>query len=185
MDGEDEPRIVRPIRKIKPTAALLQHSEKAALPSQTKAINAFRAAEAAKRTSTSTVSAPSAHLPHSESTSLPHSAPSPPSESVPRPSNKRIPPDDVFTFEDNESGEEEREDARMNPSRRKRHKSMEKSLEPVDADGVVIDVDVSITDPGSSREGKTADIDAFFGAVFEQAGANGKVKKHRRSNVCS
>ncbi|KAG2101028.1 uncharacterized protein F5147DRAFT_655374 [Suillus discolor] len=47
-DGEDEPRVVRPICKIKPTAALLQHSEKVALPSQTKAINDFRAAEAAK-----------------------------------------------------------------------------------------------------------------------------------------
>jgi hypothetical protein len=41
-------RVVCPIRRTKPTAALLHHSEKAALPSQTKAINDFRAAEAAK-----------------------------------------------------------------------------------------------------------------------------------------
>lgn len=48
-DNEDELRVVaRPVHKTKPTAALLQHSEKAALPSQTKAINDFRAAEAAK-----------------------------------------------------------------------------------------------------------------------------------------
>jgi hypothetical protein len=48
-DNEDELRVVvRPVCKTKPTAALLQHSEKAALPSQTKAINDFRAAEAAK-----------------------------------------------------------------------------------------------------------------------------------------
>ena len=48
-DGEEEPRVERPVRKIKPTATLLQHSEKAALPSQTKAVNEFRAAEAARR----------------------------------------------------------------------------------------------------------------------------------------
>lgn len=40
-------RTVRPVRRTKPSAALLHHSEKAALPSQTKAINDFRAAEAA------------------------------------------------------------------------------------------------------------------------------------------
>ena len=48
-DGEDEPRVERPIRKIKPTAALLQHAEQAALPSQQKAVDDFRAVEAAKR----------------------------------------------------------------------------------------------------------------------------------------
>ena len=48
-DNEEEPHIVRPVRRSKPSAALLQHSEKAAIPSQTKAINEFRAAEAAKR----------------------------------------------------------------------------------------------------------------------------------------
>ncbi|KAG0706645.1 hypothetical protein DFH29DRAFT_900637 [Suillus ampliporus] len=44
----DEPRAARPIRQTKPTAALLEHSERAALPSQTKAINEFRTAEAAR-----------------------------------------------------------------------------------------------------------------------------------------
>jgi hypothetical protein len=47
-DGEDEPRVERPIRKIKPTAALLQHAEQVALPSQQKAVDNFCAAEAAK-----------------------------------------------------------------------------------------------------------------------------------------
>jgi hypothetical protein len=48
-DNEDELRVVaRPVHKTKSTAALLQHSEKVALPSQTKAINDFCAAEAAK-----------------------------------------------------------------------------------------------------------------------------------------
>ena len=49
VDDAREGRIARPIRRTKPTAALLQHSEKAVLPSQTKAINDFHAAEAAKR----------------------------------------------------------------------------------------------------------------------------------------
>ncbi|KAG2747640.1 hypothetical protein P692DRAFT_20875468 [Suillus brevipes Sb2] len=75
-DGEDEPRVVRPVRKIKPTAALLQHSEKAALPSQTKAINDFRAAEATKRASE--VSQPAALT-----------APVPATQLAPPPSNKR------------------------------------------------------------------------------------------------
>lgn len=48
-DNEDELCVVaRLVRKTKPTAALLQHSEKAVLPSQMKAINDFHAAEAAK-----------------------------------------------------------------------------------------------------------------------------------------
>ncbi|KAG2745412.1 hypothetical protein P692DRAFT_20877656 [Suillus brevipes Sb2] len=81
-DGEDEPRVVRPVRKIKPTAALLQHSEKAALPSQTKAINDFRAAEAAKRASE--VSRPAALT-----------APVPATQLAPPPSNKRVRPDDA------------------------------------------------------------------------------------------
>lgn len=162
-DGEDEPRVVRPIRKIKPTAALLQHSEKAALPSQTKAINNFRAAEAAKRASE--VSEPQ----------------------PPPPSNKRVRPNDAPNDapDDDGSADTEHENARVNPkcARRKR-KSPEKSPELVDEDGVLVDVDVSIADPGSSREGKTADIDNFFGAAFEHTGANGKVKKYRKCNIC-
>ena len=47
--SEDGPRVERPVRKTKPTAALLQYSEKVALPSQRKTIDVFRAAEAAKR----------------------------------------------------------------------------------------------------------------------------------------
>jgi hypothetical protein len=47
-DSDDECH-AWPVCQTKPSATLLQHSEKAALPSQTKAINAFRAAEAARR----------------------------------------------------------------------------------------------------------------------------------------
>ncbi|KAG2103086.1 uncharacterized protein F5147DRAFT_706513 [Suillus discolor] len=146
-DGEDEPRVVRPVCKIKPTAALLQHSEKAALPSQTKAINDFCAAEAAKRASE--VSQPAALT-----------VPVPATQLAPPPSNKHVCPDDAL----DESGDMERENARVNPkcARRKR-KSPEKSPELVDEDGVLVDVDVSIADPGSSQKGKTADIDNFFG----------------------
>src|SRR6202040_3111673 len=48
-DNEDEPHVERMVRKTKPSAILLQHSEQAALPSQQKSISDFRAAEAAKR----------------------------------------------------------------------------------------------------------------------------------------
>ncbi|KAG1906236.1 uncharacterized protein F5891DRAFT_975664 [Suillus fuscotomentosus] len=105
-------------------------------------------------------------------------------------SNKRLHPDDTFVnIEDNKSVDKDhdsvREDARTNPKpRRKKQKAPEKSPELVDGDGVFIDIDVSIADPGSSREGKTADINTFFGATFEQTGANGKVKKHRKCSVC-
>ncbi|KAG2088925.1 uncharacterized protein F5147DRAFT_841227 [Suillus discolor] len=91
-DGEDEPRVVRPVHKIKPTAALLQHSEKAALPSQIKAITDFRAAEAAKRAS----------------------------ECLPHPTN--VCPDDALddALDDDESGDMERENARVNPKHARR-----------------------------------------------------------------
>jgi hypothetical protein len=54
----------------------------------------------------------------------------------------------------------------------------------VDADGIPIDVDVqSIMNTVSTREAKTADLDVFFGATFDHAGANGKVKKHRKCKI--
>ena len=50
--------------------------------------------------------------------------------------------------------------------------------EPVNGDGILVDVEVqSIDDSVSTCEGKTADIEQFFGATYEYAGANGKVKK--------
>jgi hypothetical protein len=55
----------------------------------------------------------------------------------------------------------------------------------VDADGILVDVDVqSIINTVSTREAKTADLDVFFGATFDHAGANGKVKKHRKCKMC-
>ncbi|KAG2070884.1 hypothetical protein BDR04DRAFT_1118014 [Suillus decipiens] len=169
-DRKDEPLVVHPhpICRTKLTAALLQHSEKGALPSQTRAINEFCAAEAAKHASD--VSAPIPPLAPAQ----PKSVLPPPS--VLLPSNKCMHPDDAFK---DKSVDEEHENAHMNPKHlRKKCKAPEKSPELVDGDGVLIDVDVSIMDQGSSQESKTADINTFFGATFEQMGANGKVKKH-------
>lgn len=47
-DGEEEPRLERPVQKPKPTTALL-HSDEPTLPFQQKAIREFLAAKAAKR----------------------------------------------------------------------------------------------------------------------------------------
>ncbi|KAG2068244.1 hypothetical protein BDR04DRAFT_1119864 [Suillus decipiens] len=105
---------------------------------------------------------------------------------VPSPSNKHVCPDDALdnALNDNESVDMECENAHINPKcARRKCKSPEKSPELVDEDEILIDVYVFITDPGSSQKGKTANIDNF-GAAFEHTGANGKVKKHRKCNIC-
>jgi hypothetical protein len=57
--------------------------------------------------------------------------------------------------------------------------------EAIDEDGILVDVEVqSVADSGSTREGKTADLDHFFENAYECEGANGKVKKHRTCKVC-
>lgn len=102
----DEPRVARPIRQTKPTAALLEHSERAALPSQTKAIKEFRAAEAARTTN---------KIRHT-ATPDPSLAPSVPQQVQPatstssskRPYDAEISDDDI----------DERENARTNPKRK-------------------------------------------------------------------
>ena len=51
--------------------------------------------------------------------------------------------------------------------------------EAIDADGILLDVEVqSVDDPVPTREGRMADIDQFFGEAFDHAGANKKVKRH-------
>lgn len=177
MSTETEHRVARPVRKTKPTAALLQHAEKAALPSQTKAIHDFHAAEAAKRAATSS---------STEIAEPPRTSPIPSASSAVDP-RKRVHPEDSYEDSDRESGNDERENARTNPKPRKQRKSAVVPTEPelVDADGILIDIDVqSLTEPVSTREAKTADIDKFFGATFDHAGANGKVKKHRKCKTC-
>lgn len=104
-----EHRVARPVRKTKPTAALLQHAEKAALPSQTKAINEFHAAEAAKH---------AAERLSPETTESPSTSPIPPSPSAVD-THKRVHPEDS----DREPSDDEREDARTNPKPRKQCKT--------------------------------------------------------------
>ena len=48
--GEKEPHVEHPVCKTNSTAILLQHSEKATLSSQTKAVNKFHDVEAARHT---------------------------------------------------------------------------------------------------------------------------------------
>jgi hypothetical protein len=104
-DSEDAPLVVHPcpICRTKLTATLLQHSEKAALPSQTRAINKFHAAEAAKcapDVSAPTVPIPSAQIPPLAS-AQPELELSPPSAP-----NKHMHPDNAFK---DKSVDEERE----------------------------------------------------------------------------
>jgi hypothetical protein len=53
-------------------------------------------------------------------------------------------------------------------------------------DGIPVDVDVqSIVELEPTREGRTADIDRFFGDTFDHTGTNGRVKKHRKCKTCA
>ncbi|KAG1879957.1 uncharacterized protein F5891DRAFT_1204322 [Suillus fuscotomentosus] len=176
-----EPRLVRPARKIKPSTALLEHSEKVALPSQIKAINAFRAAEAAKHAS--------------NNTQLPSSPPTPEvTVSAPILANKRAQTEDIKEgYEssgeerENDEDDEECENARTNPSKRARHQQTTvEDHEDVDEDGILMDIDVQpITDEsGPTCEDRTRDIDEFFGKPFERTNTNGIVKKHCKCKVC-
>ncbi|KAG1889627.1 uncharacterized protein F5891DRAFT_1198558 [Suillus fuscotomentosus] len=164
-DSDDECRAHRPVRQTKPTTTLLQHSEKTALPSQTKAINAFRAAEAAKLPDTRHASNAGA-----DQTTPSISLNSPPGDTAPSGSSlaalekgKRTCVEEVL---DDKSGGKEHEDVRTNP----RPKQLRKLAAPVDDlvdnDGIPINVDVQpIANMAPTCEGKTADLDAFFGAM--------------------
>ncbi|KAG2067464.1 hypothetical protein BDR04DRAFT_1120451 [Suillus decipiens] len=155
-NSDDECR-ARPVRRTKPTATLLQHSEKAALPSQTKAINAFRAAEAVK-------------LPDTRHASNAGADQTTPSTSLNSPLGDTAP-----------SGSSS---AALKKAKRLR-KLAALVDDLVDNDGILIDVDIQpIADTAPTREGKTANLDAFFGAMFDHAGTNGKVKKHRKCKIC-
>jgi len=115
-DSEDEPRIEHPVPKTKPTTALLQHSEKAALPSQTKAINDFRAVEAAKcaaevKQAVDAIHANQSTTPNSSRSPSPEAAVSMPVPPVPTLNNsKRVRIEEVFDDDD-----DERENAHTNP----------------------------------------------------------------------
>jgi hypothetical protein len=109
MSTETEHHVARPVHKIKPTAALLQHAEKAALPSQTKAIHDFHTAEAAK------------HTAEHNSTSSPTKTAEPPCTSpIPSASSavdphKRVHPEDSYEDSYGEFGNDEHENTHTNP----------------------------------------------------------------------
>ena len=122
-DGEDKPRIERPVRKSKPTTALL-HSEEPTLPFQQKAVKDFLAAEAAKRATErqlaiDAVRANQTNISSSSQATTPETAPSVgPAAHVPSTSRvidttKRAHIEEIF--DDEESVDEERENARINP----------------------------------------------------------------------
>jgi len=102
-------RVVHPVRKVKPTAARLEHSENAALPSQTRAINAFRAAEALKRTTNDihplAAKPPPPLIPSTRAPNI--------DATTPETTRKRARVEEID--EDEISGDDEREDARTNP----------------------------------------------------------------------
>ncbi|KAG1801034.1 uncharacterized protein HD556DRAFT_1503210 [Suillus plorans] len=174
-----------PVRQTKPTTTLLQHSEKMALPSQTKAINAFRAAEAVKLPDTR----------HASNAGADQATPSislnsPPGDTAPSGSSsaalekdKRTRVEEVL---DDKSGGKEHEDARTNPRQKRLCKLAAPVDDLVDNDGIPIDVDVQpIADMAPPTcKGKTADLNAFFGAMFDHAETNGKVKKHQKCKIC-
>jgi hypothetical protein len=73
----------------------------------------------------------------------------------------------------------------MKPLAKKRRTVVLTDSEAVSDDGIPTDVDIqSVTDSGTTCEGKTADIDRFFSATFDHTGTNGKVKKHRKCKIC-
>jgi hypothetical protein len=74
----------------------------------------------------------------------------------------------------------------VNPlANKKRKTTIITDSEAVSEDGIPTDVDVqTVADSGTTREGKTADIDEFFSATFDHTGTNGKVKKHRKCKIC-
>ncbi|KAG2049979.1 hypothetical protein BDR06DRAFT_974799 [Suillus hirtellus] len=157
-DNENEPIVhPHPLCKIKPTAALLQHSEKAALPSQTKAINEFSCfggSAQPKPVPPPLTAIPSSNVPPPPTT-IPSSNVPPPPSVIPL-SNKHLHPDDtIVNIKDKESVDKDhnlvRKDAHTNPKpHRKKQKAPDKSPELVDRDGVFININVLITDPGSS-----------------------------------
>ncbi|KAN0120573.1 Ribonuclease H-like domain containing protein [Russula decolorans] len=194
-DSEGRPHVERPVRKSKPTTALL-HSEEPTLPFQQKAVKEFLAAEATKRATgrqlaIGAVQANQSMTSSSSRASSPKTASSAvaavptartPSTSCIINTTKRAHDDEII---DEESGDEEQENACINPKPKKRRTVVLTDSEAVSNDGIPTDVDIqSVTDSGTTCEGKTADIDRFFSATFDHTGTNGKVKKHRKCKIC-
>jgi hypothetical protein len=126
-DSEGRPHVERPVRKSKPTTALL-HSEEPTLPFQQKAVKEFLAAEATKRATgrqlaIGAVQANQSMTSSSSRASSPKTASSAvaavptartPSTSCIINTTKRAHDDEII---DEESGDEEQENACINPKR--------------------------------------------------------------------
>lgn len=211
-DGKDGPRIERPQRTHRPSATLLAHSEQAAIASQQKAVNDFRAAEAAKRASAIALAlkatcANKSTTPSSSRATSPNDTPL--TQPVPSTSHisdktKRARVEEISDKE--HSDDKEHKNAWINPkpasecnimvfkilrltekllAKKACRSTISSEWEPVDEDGILVDVEVqSIDNSVSTREGKTADIKQFFSTAYKYAGANGKVKKHRKCKIC-
>lgn len=114
-DDEGETRVVRPVRKTKPTAALLHSAEPATLSFQRKAVNDFRIAEAAQctkqaeGTKLSSVAGPS----QQPTSTTSKTAAAPPTSHVPN-QTKRVHVDLEEIFED-DNDVEMQESAYINP----------------------------------------------------------------------
>jgi hypothetical protein len=128
-DGEEDVCIQRPQHKSKPTAALLEHSEAATLPSQQRHINKFHAAEAARRAAEtrSAIDQVRAQPPSDPSDSeSPHATPSA-GPSVPVSPSRSLHMCDTpgkwgfSEVEPEDGGDLKREDARSNPKPKGEH----------------------------------------------------------------
>lgn len=203
--GNDAETSRRPARIQKPTATLLEHSEGAALPSQQKKIDEYRAAKAAKQyDSTTNTTVPSRSTATTPTIS---NAPSPsPSlefpdspENVKRPSfgKRKSIVSDVDESDDEGDGSTNGVSSGLpgELGMTSRHwmqlihnwtaKRPRFETDIVDSEGLLEDVDVQSTKViGSSCEDKSRDIDEFFAAPVDRIGTNGATKKHRLCKLC-
>jgi hypothetical protein len=204
----------RPCRNPKPTATLLEHSEGAALPSQQKKINDYRAAEAAKQATRQNI--PTAAASSAATTPAPDDIPSPTLSSshelpesspgirsIRRPSSGKrkatLPECEELDDQGDEIGGVSI--LEVLPSTCKPYlfshllytllitiylaKRPRYDPDVVDSEGLLEDVDVqSVRNAGTSREDKSRDIDEFFEAPVERLGKNGVTKKYRKCKTC-
>ena len=168
-DGKDGPHIERPQCNHCPSAALLAHSEQAAIASQQRAIINFCAAEAAKCASATALALAAARAnksttPSSSRATSPDDTPLTqpiPSTSHIADKTKRARVEEISDEED--SDDEECENARINPkptgecnimvfkilrltekllAKKARRSTISSEPEPVDEDGILVDVEV-------------------------------------------
>ena len=70
----------------------------------------------------------------------------------------------------------------MHPAKKTRTSLASKEPEPVDANGILADIDVQSIDGASSSNAAKLDIDEFFGIPFEHAGKRGYGKNTGSAN---